>query len=653
MLRGTQRRRGGRSFLWLLIGLIIGGGAGAAAVFLLKHDKSEGLPGSPRLGQAEELALIPTDALGFVHIRARDLWKSEILTELRQIVDKAGPEAHALLDEGFSPSPSTLDRVTLVLFQNSPKPAVQPGAQPKQPKGPPVPPGKPAVVPQLKNAPDTKPLIDFPDKDKIEPVGIFTFTAPFDESKVRTTLVPGSESKEAGAKTYWQDTAKGMAVYFPSNTVLVAGTPLGVQQFVTRQASDGKQPEGPLTGALNLASSGKRQVVAAINARHFHVNLHKLKDEIHNVTVRGDELEQLAVQAEPLLHTDAYAISLSLMGKDDSKIDFRAYFKDEKEAEEGEKAVRTLAEFAHRKLAEPMKDMEAAIKGQPNIKGQPEQKLPAASSKSRPLTDLPQAMISLFGLGAMKKIDEYLLNPPLERSGKELVVTFEMPSFAVAYTSTVAAAIGLMFPAVQKVREAAATNVGSNHLTQMALAMHGHNDANGHLPVSSPNNKSERIQLSWRVQILPYIEQSELFWKFKLDEPWDSPHNKKLIELMPKIYECPRAAAPPGQTYYKVFSGGGAIFGPGKKSSINFIPDGTANTILIVEGGEPVIWTKPDDIEFDPAKPVPNLGLPGIRQINVAMANGSIHTIDLDRISEKTLKNAIMMADGEVLGSDW
>jgi prepilin-type processing-associated H-X9-DG protein len=119
------------------------------------------------------------------------------------------------------------------------------------------------------------------------------------------------------------------------------------------------------------------------------------------------------------------------------------------------------------------------------------------------------------------------------------------------------------------------------------------------------------------------------------------------------VYQSPLANASPGQTYYKVFSGGGAIFGPGKATKILEVTDGTSNTILAVEGGEPVIWTKPDDIPFDPKKKLPDLSLMGNRQINVLLADGSVKNINLDAVSEKTLKAAITMADGDVLGPDW
>src|SRR5882672_4340583 len=69
----------------------------------------------------------------------------------------------------------------------------------------------------------------------------------------------------------------------------------------------------------------------------------------------------------------------------------------------------------------------------------------------------------------------------------------------------------------------------SNDLKQLALAMHNYHSAYGQLPPAAVRDKNGKLLLSWRVLILPYIEQDNLFKEFKLEEPWDSDHNKKLI----------------------------------------------------------------------------------------------------------------------------
>src|SRR5262249_10330810 len=93
--------------------------------------------------------------------------------------------------------------------------------------------------------------------------------------------------------------------------------------------------------------------------------------------------------------------------------------------------------------------------------------------------------------------------------------------------------------------------------------------------------------LSWRVAILPYIGEEALAKEFNWTEPWDSEHNKKLIPRMPKLYATPGGSPKPGETHYKVFVGTGALFEPKKRTPTHRIADGSSNTILVVESGEP------------------------------------------------------------------
>ena len=197
--------------------------------------------------------------------------------------------------------------------------------------------------------------------------------------------------------------------------------------------------------------------------------------------------------------------------------------------------------------------------------------------------------------------------------------------------------------------------------------MHAYQDANGEqLPINGtglngaaryqrmqPNNRSS----SWRVAILPYLEQANLYNQFKLDEPWDSEHNKGLIERMPKLYEpvnkTGKSDLKPGYTHMQMVVGPNAMQ-PGM--TLNSIKDGTANTIALVEAAEPVIWTKPDDVML-PEKELPKdwrkkFGglLPG--GFNVALWDGSGRFIP-DTMSDRTLELALNPNDGQAMPAEW
>jgi hypothetical protein len=195
-----------------------------------------------------------------------------------------------------------------------------------------------------------------------------------------------------------------------------------------------------------------------------------------------------------------------------------------------------------------------------------------------------------------------------------------------------------------------------NNLKQLALAMHEYHDQNKEFPTAAYYGKDGKAILSWRVALLPYLgpKEKELYQQFHLDEPWDSAHNKKLLDKMPDVFAPVRnEQKEKGLTYYQVFTGKGTAF-DGKKGlriPADF-PDGTSNTILIVEAKDAVPWTKPVDLPYDAKKPLPKLGGMFKAGFHAALADGSVRIISRT-ISERTLRNAITRDDGQVLGSDW
>jgi hypothetical protein len=197
--------------------------------------------------------------------------------------------------------------------------------------------------------------------------------------------------------------------------------------------------------------------------------------------------------------------------------------------------------------------------------------------------------------------------------------------------------------AVQKVRNAANQAATKSNLRQIGIAFNNHDAQMTYLPEPAICSKDGKPLLSWRVAILPYIEQENLYEQFKLDEPWDSEHNKKLLDKMPRIYASPGVELKDKSlTYYKVFTGKNAMFQQGRKMTLAKISDlgGCACTIAAIEAGDPVPWTKPEDIAFDPDKPLPKLVGPYKNVLNICLGDG--HVIGLPKdFSEKRLKSAI------------
>ena len=149
-------------------------------------------------------------------------------------------------------------------------------------------------------------------------------------------------------------------------------------------------------------------------------------------------------------------------------------------------------------------------------------------------------------------------------------------------------------PKIQDVQRSDA----SWNLRQIGIAFQQYSDQMKSLPAHAIYSKDDKAPLlSWRVAILPYLGQNALYQEFKLDEPWDSPHNKQLIAKMPSIYEpAGSGQREEGLTSWQVFNGPDAVFDGNKKMAFGDIKDGLANTILVIEGKNPVIWTKPADL---------------------------------------------------------
>jgi hypothetical protein len=167
-------------------------------------------------------------------------------------------------------------------------------------------------------------------------------------------------------------------------------------------------------------------------------------------------------------------------------------------------------------------------------------------------------------------------------------------------------------------------------------------------------DKDDKALLSWRVLLLPYLGEKALFKQFNLDQPWDSKHNLRLLEKMPRAFESPRVAVKrKGYTVYQIFWGRGALFGPDVRPGLGSIPGGLNNAILAVESSTAVPWTKPADIPFDSRKPLPPFGKAYGERPLAALCDGSVRVLDLRKILPATLRLAINPQVGKPLGPDW
>jgi len=228
---------------------------------------------------------------------------------------------------------------------------------------------------------------------------------------------------------------------------------------------------------------------------------------------------------------------------------------------------------------------------------------------------------------------------------------------SVSPTTAAPVAVALLLPAVQAARSAARRAQSTNNLKQIGLAMHNHLSVNNAFP-GPIRDKDGKALLSWRVAILPYLEQQALYNEFHLDEPWDSEHNKTLIDKMPATYKIPGAKDESGKTFYRGISGPSSLFDPKTKDGVGIasITDGTSNTIGVVEASEAVDWTRPDNEILVPEKDDPANRLidqfgehfPG--GFNALFLDGSVRFIK-KTIDGGVLRALITINGGEIINA--
>ncbi|MHB1036282.1 MAG: DUF1559 family PulG-like putative transporter [Pirellulales bacterium] len=209
--------------------------------------------------------------------------------------------------------------------------------------------------------------------------------------------------------------------------------------------------------------------------------------------------------------------------------------------------------------------------------------------------------------------------------------------------------IGLLLPMSPTPRAAIHRMQCSNNLKQIALALLNYEQANGCFPPAYVADKNGKPMHSWRVLILPYMEQNSLYKTYDFTEPWDGPNNRKLLAARPSGYACPgdpSASAPDAaQTSYVAVVGPNAAF-PGAKSrrpwSDDF-PGGISHTILVVETADSGIpWTEPRDLSLE------SLGAAGTG--TSALTVSSMHGLGSGffYIDERRSGATVAMADGGV-----
>jgi prepilin-type processing-associated H-X9-DG protein len=423
------------------------------------------------------------------------------------------------------------------------------------------------------------------------PLAFITTIKPYDRAKILTTALPGAKAEKRMEQIFFVSDKKDQAVFFPSERTYLVGSAEAVRAYLERPAAH----EGPLSSALELAAQ-KHMVAGGFNVAAL------TREE-------GDRLPPHMDAFKDLLKARSATWTVDLAEPGNGEL--RLNFANEAEAKRAEKPFRAAIDLVRAALAQ----------------GTPESGQPGGASIA----------------AMLKRMDAALRSASLEQKGTHLQLALRI--------KTDATLVAELVDGIQKVRESANRASSTNNLKQLALAMHNYLDTYGHFPPQAIYSKDGKPLLSWRVLVLPYLEQDNLYRQFKLDEAWDGPHNQRLLAQMPKVFADPAVASKEPATVYQAFVGPGAFFEDKKGLPISEFTDGTSNTLMIVEAAKPVPWTKPQDLPYDPNQPLSKLGSHRPGGFNTAFCDGSVHFLK-QNIKESLLRALITRNGGEVIDSN-
>ena len=299
------------------------------------------------------------------------------------------------------------------------------------------------------------------------------------------------------------------------------------------------------------------------------------------------------------------------------------------------------------------------------------------TAAAQKLRDLAARFYKVFGDEGSRNRKARDIFPGWDRLVEQLTPKIEGDRLVVGLEEKDVAAT--VKPVVTKLFDRAERERSANSLKQIGLAMHNYHDTYRHFPTIANFDKAGKPLLSWRVHLLPFLDQVKLYKEFHLDEPWDSEHNKTLIAKMPAPYQSSKnkELLQAGKTTYLAPVGENFMFtGTPKTLTFRDITDGTSNTILLVDADDDhaVIWTRPEDFKPDPKNPKAGLrnqaGMPlgdvsksktrsfqkggGVREEEVGLgfmtlfADGSVHTLP-PNIQATTLHALFTRNGGEVV----
>jgi hypothetical protein len=392
---------------------------------------------------------------------------------------------------------------------------------------------------------------------------------PHNREQLTGTFPSEARLKQYEGKSYWFDEHAWAGVHFLSDHTFLYGSEDALIWYFNQKTV--KAEQGALADPLRQAR-GKPHAQFALNA---------------SVLPTGIE-EAVPPPIRPLLKARYASLGVTL----DQQLTLNATvgFAEAKHAEDGKKAFMALRDIAGAQLGE----LDKLARDQVN-------------SKEAKLFD---SVASLYGLALVRQAHTLLDRLSVNREGSEVGVSlrFQADQFASAGLVSIAAITSLGTNAqstFQYVGDLVSDQARPNEpLLKLQAGLEAYYAKHGAWPARAICDRDGNPLLSWRVALLPYLGEEELYKQFRLDEPWDSLHNKQLLAKMPAAYSS-RWNDRPWLTRFQAFAGDRAILDQKKGARKADVRDGLARTVLLVETPEHlgVHWTKPHDLPYQPRLP--------------------------------------------------
>ncbi|MCI0705829.1 MAG: DUF1559 domain-containing protein [Planctomycetia bacterium] len=384
-----------------------------------------------------------------------------------------------------------------------------------------------------------------------------------------------------------------------------------------------------------------------------------------SAVVKPDMLKEIPEGLQPLFKAKTWLATLDLNPK--TTLAIMAEFATEEQAEDGLKAAQEGVQMLRGLIGNALTFVEKKVKREP---GKPPQGI----------QEFPEAVGFVLAAAGLKQLDGILGKLPIEVKGNTVRTSLDLDGIIPGGGLALSAAVVTVTTGVSVANADRRPLTPGDYdwtqrernLSQIARAIEKYHKDKGHYPPPAILDKDGKPLLSWRVAILPYMENvyiegpfdggkpingpAELYSMFKLNEPWDSPHNKKLIDKLPSVYRAAWSVIPYpqssiGKTTTLAVVGKGAIFDPTKKTvGDGDVRDSLKETLLLLSTEDPtqaVYWTKPADIALTAEGKLPadfDLG----KRFAVVYADASAHTL-VNGLPEKVFMGILTRAGKEKL----